>query len=90
MMQALLDRSIESGQTWLELPGVQIADLRPRGSSGGAPELLRHALRRGLAADPDPRRRDFYETSIDGYSYYFNVLPGRPARVFLLARWPSC
>ncbi|MBI3697337.1 MAG: hypothetical protein HY238_21180 [Acidobacteria bacterium] len=75
-------------QDWIVLPEVRVVDLWGKPQASGAAEALQRALEGGLPADPDPRRPNFYEASFDGYRYYFNVLPGRPAKVFLLARWP--
>jgi hypothetical protein len=87
MTEAVLERPVSDAQGWIQLPGVRVADLRPGGGDRGAVELLRRELERGLDVDPDPRRANFYEASMDGYRYYFDVVPGRPAKVFLLARW---
>ena len=87
MTHAVLDHPVSQGQVWLELSRVQVKDLRRNSADSGAAESLRHSLEAGLAADPDPRRANFYEASLDGFRYYFHVLPGRPTKVFLLARW---
>lgn len=87
MMLAILEKPVSDAQGWIQLPGVRVADLRPNGSDRFVAGMLRRELERGLAVDPDPRRANFYEASLNGYRYYFNVMPGRPAKVFLLARW---
>lgn len=87
MTEAVLERPILEAWGWIQLPGVRVADLRPKGSDRAAAERLRCELERGVEVDPDPRRANFYEASIDGYRYYFDVVAGRPAKVFLLARW---
>ncbi len=76
-------------QDWIVLPDVRVVDLwgKPQ-VSPPAGETLQSALQSGLPADPDPRRPNFYEASLGSYRYYFNVVPGRPAKVYLLARWP--
>ncbi len=74
---------------WIRVAGPRIIDLRPNGGDKGIQDALRRSLETGTDAEPDPKRAGFYETSLDGYRYYFQVAPGRPARVYLLARWPE-
>jgi hypothetical protein len=69
------------------MPGVRVVDLSQQGRSEYV-ERLRRALEMGVEAEPDPRRADFYEAAVDGYRYYFHVVPAgedRPAKAFLLA-----
>lgn len=75
-------------QECLEVSTARVIDLR-RARAGGedAPQRLASALRRGLPVEPDPRRPDFYESSLDGSRYYFHVFRRRPERVYLLAVW---
>ena len=84
MIEAILDYAC------LELPRTSVRDLRLRPVADDAAQRLRHALGKGLGVEPDLRRPGFYEAEIDGFRYYFHVVPGRdPARVLLLARWPE-
>lgn len=91
MTQAVLDRPVSDEQEWIELPGVKVVDLRkwdkPPACPSQAVEALRRALEQGVAADPDPRRSNFYEASVDGFRYFFHVPPRRHPTVFLIARW---
>ena len=73
-------------QLCLELPGARVVDLRRR-RWDHADDELRRQLEQGLAVDPDPRRTDFYEASINGRRFYFHVFLRRTPRVYLLASW---
>ena len=72
-------------QECLELPDVRIVDLRRGRPDDSAPRQLASGLRRGLPVEPDPRRPDFYECSLNGSRYYFHVFRRRTGRVYLLA-----
>lgn len=74
-------------QECLELPVARVIDLRRRAGADDAPRQLELALRRGVPVEPDPRRLDFYESSLNGSRYYFHVFRRRPERVYLLAVW---
>ena len=74
-------------QECLELPTVRVIDLRHGQPDDSAPWELASGLRRGLPVEPDPRRPDFYECSLNGSRYYFHVFRRRPERVYLLAVW---
>ena len=74
-------------QECLELPAARVIDLRRGCARDDAVGRLVSALRRGLPVEPDPRRSDFYETSLNGSRYYFHVFRRRPERVYLLAAW---
>src|SRR5712692_6980853 len=89
VMETALDQAPSSNQQWLELPGVRVIDLLRERHGSQAADTLQRALAAGCPAEPDPRRRNFYEASIDGHRYYFHVLEARPPKVFLLARWPQ-
>jgi hypothetical protein len=67
----------------LELPTVRVLDRRRR-PTGDVPQRLAAALRRGLPVEPDPRRPDFYEASLDRRRVYFHVYN---RYVYLLAVW---
>lgn len=47
--------------------------------------ILGRALAEGLAARPDPARKDFYWVEIDGVSYYFHVFARRRTAYLLSA-----
>jgi hypothetical protein len=47
---------------------------------------LRRLLAAGVAARPDPRRKNFYEVDAAARVFYFHVAPGS-ARVMFLAVW---
>jgi len=49
---------------------------------------LRHALRNGATAEPDPKRRNFYEVRVNGHCFYIDVLP-EGHKVILLGAWPN-
>jgi hypothetical protein len=90
MMRALqTGRPAPKPGLWVHVGGARVIDLRPNRGDKGAQEALRHSLEMGAAAEQDPKRVSFYETSLDGYRYYFHVAPSRPPRVYLLARWPE-
>jgi hypothetical protein len=83
----LAEEAVGRGHVWIELPGVRVVDLSHQGAAV-LPERLRTALEAGVEAEPDPRRVDFYEAVVEGYRYYFQIVPahdGRPAKAFLLA-----
>jgi hypothetical protein len=48
-------------------------------------ERLRHLLRAGAQARPDPRRKDFYEVDDCQRVFYIHITPR--GRVLLLATW---
>jgi len=79
--------TVAEDQTWLEIPALQVTDLRRDGVARGGPERLRRALGNGLAAEPDPNRSNFYEAEVDGLRYYFWV--ASPDKVYLLAAWQA-
>jgi len=89
MTPAALEESVSTGQQRLEIPGACVQ--LPKGETlpPQAALTLRRELESGLAVDPDARRPNFYEASIEGHRYYFWVLPqkGRSRKVFLLACW---
>lgn len=87
MIETLLELEARSW-TWVHVPGAQVVSLRPNGRESGV-DALERALRLGVEANADPRRRNFYEASIGGYRHYFHVSPAHPAKVYLLARWPE-
>ena len=91
MTAAVLDDLVTSKQVWLQLHGVAVTDLRRNGIDVNASQVLRRQLERGAAVDPDPRRENFFETTIDGCRYYFHVVSrrGPGTKVWLLARWPE-
>lgn len=89
MTETAFDQAISTDRQWLQLPGVRVVDLLRERHGSQAADILRRALDAGCPAEPDLRRRNFYEASIDGHRYYFHVLESRPAKAFLLARWPE-
>ena len=59
-----------------------------RNHSAGTVERLRALLAAGGAAQPDPKRENFYELEDDTQVYYIYVYP-RGTKVLLLATWPK-
>ena len=88
--EMVLDQALPVDQQRLELPGAHLVDLLRDRRGRQSSDVLRRALESGCPVEPDPRRPNFYEASIDGYRYYFHVLEARPPKVFLVARWPEC
>ena len=74
--------TVEEQQVWLEDRAIEVVDLTHRNTPTWP---LRFALRSGLVVDVDPRRRNFCQAAIDGYWYYFCILPC--GKALLLARW---
>jgi len=97
MTPAVLAEATRNEQVWVRLPGVRVVNLSRSGIDSSVVEWLRHRLELGTAVEVDPRRPRFYVASINEYCYYFHILPngdngfktGRPAKVYLLARWKA-
>lgn len=87
MTETLLELEAKS-TAWVQAPGAEVVSLRPNGRETGV-DALQRAVHLGVEANADPRRRNFYEVSMGGYRYYFHVSLARPAKVYLLARWPE-
>ena len=64
--------------------GYRVIPMNPAVESGVS--VLRRAFSKGLTAQRDPGRKDFYSVEIDGMSYYFHVYPARRTAYLLSAK----
>lgn len=60
----------------------------PRKHSPETVEALRRLLESDAAAQPDPKRPDFFELNNGAMTFYIHISP-ISGRVLLLAAWPS-
>ena len=58
----------------------------PRNYEPHEVEQLRHLLRAGNPAQPDPRRENFYELEGKGETFYIHISP-ISGEVVLVAKW---
>ena len=49
---------------------------------------LRGLLARGVSAEPDPNRTNFYDIEVDESTFFIHILP--TGTVVLLATWQTC
>jgi hypothetical protein len=78
------DQNKNGGLVILFNEGLKIEN--PRKYDREAVEYLQHLLKVGSQAQPDPRRKNFYDLDGGSESYYIHVSPVTGS-VVLLAKW---